>query len=216
MIIRQFKILKVPSTLSSRALITARNKFRALQSLYTQGLPIPLTWLVASRIKPDFVADEMPYPIVLKLLSGTQGVGVMRVMDSKDAIPIIDTLYELDQLICIQKFLENPGEDIRAFIVDGQVVAAMKRIAPPGEWRCNFHAGAKVVAYKLNSEEKEITIRSAKALEAGIAGVDMIQTKDGPYVIEVNVSPGFEGLLSATGINAADAIANYAIKIGKR
>ncbi|MFB0558295.1 MAG: RimK family alpha-L-glutamate ligase [Candidatus Bathyarchaeia archaeon] len=216
MVIKQFEMLNVPTTLSSHALVTCRNKFLALQILSARGLPVPPTWLIASRIERDFVAEEIPYPIVLKLLSGTQGVGVMRVADRMDSIPIIDALYELDQIICIQKFLKNPGEDIRVFIVDGQVLAAMKRIAPPGEWRCNFHTGAKVEAYKLNTEEEEITIQAAKALDACIAGVDIIQAKDGPYLIEVNVSPGFEGLLSATEINAADAIADYAIKIGKR
>jgi ribosomal protein S6--L-glutamate ligase len=216
MMIKQFETLKVPTTLSSYALFNARNKFRASQILCTQGLPIPPTWLIASQIKPSFVAKEMTCPIVIKLLSGTQGVGVIRVMDSKDAVPIVDTLDELDQLICIQKFLENPGEDIRVFIVDDRVVATMKRIAPQGEWRCNIHLGAKSVPYKLNSEEEEIAIKAARAFHAGVAGVDMIQTEDGPYVIEVNVSPGFKGLLSATGVNAADAIADYAITIGKR
>jgi len=216
MIIKQFETLKVPTTLSSFALVNARNKFRASQILYTQGLPIPPTWLIASQIKPSFIAKEMTCPIVIKLLSGTQGVGVIRVMDSKDAVPIVDTLDELDQLICIQKFLENPGEDIRVFIVDSQVVAAMKRCAPQGEWRCNIHLGAKSVPHKLNFEEEEIAIKAAEAFHAGVAGVDMIPTKDGPYVIEVNVSPGFKGLLSATGVNAADTIADYAIRIGKR
>jgi ribosomal protein S6--L-glutamate ligase len=214
-VIKQFETLKVPTTLSSYALVNARNKFRASQLLHTRGLPIPPTWLIASQIKPSFIAKEMTSPIVIKLLSGTQGVGVIRVTDSKDAVPIVDTLNELGQLICIQKFLENPGEDIRAFIVDGEVIASMKRIAPQGEWRCNIHLGAKPVPYKLNSEEEEIAIKAAEAIHAGVAGVDMIKTEDGPYVIEVNVSPGFKGLLSATGMNAADAITDYAIRIGK-
>lgn len=215
-IIRQFEIAGVPSTLSSQGLINARNKFRALQSLSSAGVPIPPTWLVASRLKPGLITKEMDFPIVIKLLSGTQGVGVIRVRSIEDAIPTIDALNELDQRICIQKYLENPGEDVRAFIVDEQVVAAMKRIAPPDDWRANIHAGGKGVAYELNPSEAEIAINAAKALDVGVAGVDMIQTEYGTYVIEVNVSPGFEGLLAATKVNASDAIAEYAIRIAKK
>lgn len=215
-IIRHFEILGVPTTLSSRGLMNARDKFRTLQDLSTAGIPIPPTWLVASRIRHEFVTEELPFPVVIKLLSGTQGIGVIRVQSAIDAISIVDALDELDQRVCIQKYLENPGEDIRAFIVDGGVVAAMKRIAPPNDWRANIHAGGKGVTYELTSEEEEIVIKAARALDVGVAGVDMIQTDEGTYVIEVNVSPGFEGLLSATGVNAAEAIADYAMRIAKR
>lgn len=214
-IIRQYEMLGVPTTLSSHGLINARNKFRALQTLSIYGIPIPTTWLLASRVTP-MIIKEMDFPVVLKLLSGTQGIGVIRVRDKRDAIPIIDALDELGQIICIQKFLENPGEDIRAFIVDKEVVAAMKRIAPTDDWRANIHAGGRGVSYKLTPEEERMAIKAAEALDVGVAGVDMIQTDDGAYIIEVNVSPGFEGLLSATGVNAADAIAEYAVKIAKR
>ena len=141
-------MLGMPTTLSSHGLINARNKFRALQTLSTHGIPIPPTLLLASRIKPKVINEEMDFPAVIKLLSGTQGIGVMKVSDSKDAIPIIDTLDELGQVVCIQKFLENPGEDIRAFVVDGRLIAAMKRVAPPDDWRTNIHLGQK--CFRMN------------------------------------------------------------------
>jgi ribosomal protein S6--L-glutamate ligase len=161
------------------------------------------------------IKEKMNFPIIIKLLSGTQGIGVMRVNNEKDAIPIVDTLNELNQLILIQKYLENNGEDIRAFVVDGRVIAAMKRISPENDWRANIHAGGKGVAYDLTEEEEEIALKSTEVLGTGIAGVDLIQTPEGPRLIEINVSPGFRGLLAATGINAADAIADYAVNLAK-
>jgi ribosomal protein S6--L-glutamate ligase len=151
----------------------------------------------------------------MKLLSGTQGVGVMRVRDVKEAGPIIDTLSELDQMICLQRFLPNPGEDIRVFLVGGQVVAAMKRRAPPNEWRSNIHMGGIGIAHEPTTEEVETATKAAEAVAVEIAGVDLITVDNQPYVIEVNASPGFKGLLSATGINAASSIADYAISRAK-
>jgi ribosomal protein S6--L-glutamate ligase len=216
MILNHFAILQVPTTLSSDALVTARNKFRALQTLATRGVPIPPTRLIASRVPSSVLARELPYPIVIKLLSGTHGIGVMRVMENLDVAQIIDTLCELNQPVCLQKYLDNPGEDIRAFIVDSQVVATMKRVAPPGEWRSNIHLGAKAVPYTLGPDEEELAIQAAEAIHAGVAGVDLISTPEGLYVIEVNASPGFRGLMSVSGVNVADAIVDYAIRLGKK
>jgi len=125
-------------------------------------------------------------------------------------------LSELDQMICLQKFLPNPGEDIRVFIVNGEVVAAMKRRAAPNEWRSNIHMGGIGIAHKPSTQESETAIKAAEAVEIEIAGVDLITVEHQPYVIEVNASPGFRGLLSATGINAANNIADYAISHAKR
>jgi ribosomal protein S6--L-glutamate ligase len=215
-VLRHFERIGIPSTLSSRGLIHARNKFMAVQELINSGIPFPTSWLAASRMKTGTIKQKMKFPIIIKLLSGTQGIGVMRVESEENAIPIIDTLTELDQLILIQKYLEDNGEDIRAFVVDEQVVASMKRISPEGDWRANIHAGGKGVAYTLTEEEEEIVIKSTKVLDTGIAGVDIIQTPDGPMLIEVNVSPGFKGLLEATGVNVADSIAEYAIRLAKK
>jgi ribosomal protein S6--L-glutamate ligase len=211
MLLKQFELMHIPSTLSITGLITARNKYLALQALYGAGVRIPESVLIASRNKNEEPMEYLSPPLVMKLLSGTQGVGVMRVRDAKEAGPIIDTLSELDQMICLQKFLPNPGEDIRVFVTDGEIVGAMKRKAAPHEWRSNIHMGGHGVAHKPSRAEAETAIKAAEAVGVEIAGVDLISVENKPYVIEVNASPGFRGLLEATGINAAEKIAEYAV-----
>ena len=215
MLLKQFELMKIPSTLSIQGLTTARNKYLTLQALHASGVRIPESVLIASRNKTEEPTEYLSPPLVMKLLSGTQGVGVMRVRDVKEAGPIIDTLSELDQMICLQKFLPNPGEDIRVFLVDGRVVAAMKRKAAPNEWRSNIHMGGIGMAHKPTTHEAEAATKAAEAVAVEIAGVDLITVDSQPYVIEVNASPGFRGLLSATGINAAHSIADYAISKAK-
>ncbi len=214
--LNHLEILGIPTTLSKAALVLARNKFLALQELRRANVRIPTSILLGSRFKVGDLIDRLPPPFVMKLLSGTQGVGVMKVDNAKDAGPIVDTLVELKQLICAQRYLENPGEDIRAFVVGQHIVAAMRRIAPPHEWRSNIHLGGMGVAHHLTTEQEETAIRAASALNVEIAGVDMIQAADATYVIEVNVSPGFRGLLKATGVDASESIADYALEKAKR
>jgi ribosomal protein S6--L-glutamate ligase len=215
MLLKQFELMQIPSTLSITGLITARNKYLTLQALHAARVRIPESVLIASRNKNEEPTEYLSPPLVMKLLSGTQGIGVMRVRDAKEAGPIIDTLSELDQMICLQKFLPNPGEDIRVFVTDGEIVAAMKRKAAPHEWRSNIHMGGHGVAHKPSKAEAETAIRAAEAVGVEIAGVDLISVENKPYVIEVNASPGFRGLLEATGINAAEEIARYAIAKAK-
>lgn len=214
MVLKHFELMKLPSTLSMNGLLTARNKYLALQALQAAHVRIPESVLIASRNRneePEYLSP----PLVMKLLSGTQGIGVMRVRDIKEAGPIIDTLAELDQIICLQKFLPNPGEDIRVFVTNGEVVGAMKRKAAPHEWRSNIHIGGHGVPHKPTKAETETAIKGAEAVGVEIAGVDLISVENEPYVIEVNASPGFRGLLEATGINAAGKIAEYAIAKAK-
>jgi len=215
MLLKQFELMKIPSTLSIQGLTTARNKYLTLQALHASGVSIPESVLIASRNKTEEPTEYLSPPLVMKLLSGTQGVGVMRVRDVKEAGPIIDTLSELDQMICLQKFLPNPGEDVRVFTVSGQVVAAMKRQAAPNEWRSNIHMGGRGIPHKPSPEETEIAIKAAESVGVEISGVDLITVDKKPFVIEVNASPGFKGLLAATGINAATSIAQYAISKAK-
>jgi len=215
MILKQFELMKLPSTLSLNGLLTARNKYLALQALHGAGVKIPESVLIASRNKNEEPSEYLSPPLVMKLLSGTQGIGVMRVGDAKEAGPIIDTLSELDQMICLQKFLPNPGEDIRVFVIDGKIIGAMKRKAAPHEWRSNIHIGGQGIPHKPSVAETETSIKAAEAVGVEIAGVDLISVDEDPYVIEVNASPGFRGLLGATGINAAEEIAKYAIAKSK-
>jgi ribosomal protein S6--L-glutamate ligase len=216
MLLKHFELMKIPSTLSMTGLLTARNKYVTLQALHAAGVTIPESVLIASRNKSEEPAEYLSPPLVMKLLSGTQGVGVMRVRDVKEAGPIIDTLSELDQMICLQKFLPNPGEDIRVFVIGGEIVGAMKRKAAPHEWRSNIHMGGQGVSHKPSRAEAETSVRAAEAVGVEVAGVDLISVGDEPYVIEVNASPGFRGLLAATGVNAADRIAEYALKKARR
>jgi ribosomal protein S6--L-glutamate ligase len=215
MILKHFELMKLPSTLSMNGLLTARNKYLALQTLHGAGVKIPESVLIASRNKNEEPTEYLSPPLVMKLLSGTQGIGVMRVRDAKEAGPIIDTLSELDQMICLQKFLPNPGEDIRVFVIDGEIIGAMKRKAAPHEWRSNIHIGGRGIPHKPSKAEAETSVKAAEAVGVEIAGVDLISVDEDPYVIEVNASPGFRGLLAATGINAAEEIAKYAIAKSK-
>ncbi|MGD0176838.1 MAG: RimK family alpha-L-glutamate ligase [Candidatus Bathyarchaeia archaeon] len=216
MLLKHFELMEIPSTLSMNGLLTARNKYLALQALHAAGVKIPESVLIASRNKSEEPTEYLSPPLVMKLLSGTQGIGVMRVRDAKEAGPIIDTLSELDQMICLQKFLPNPGEDIRVFVIDKEIVGAMKRKAAPHEWRSNIHIGGQGIPHKPSKAEAETAVRAAEAVGVEIAGVDLISVDGEPYVIEVNASPGFRGLLAATGLNAAEKIAEYAVKKSKR
>lgn len=216
LILRQFELMGVPTTLSMKGLLHARNKYLALQALHSSHVRIPPSMLIASRVRSDEVSEYMFPPIVMKLLSGTQGIGVMRVSSLEEAGPIIDTLTELDQLICLQKYLPNPGEDIRVFVLGDRAFAAMKRKAAAHEWRSNIHMGGRGLPHELTDQEEQTALAAAASLEVGIAGVDMIATKGVPHVIEVNASPGFRGLLEATGRNAAEAIVDFAVAKAKR
>ncbi|MGA2460368.1 MAG: RimK family alpha-L-glutamate ligase [Candidatus Bathyarchaeia archaeon] len=216
MLLKHFELMGIPSTLSKEGLLTARNKYLALQALYAAHVKIPESVLIASRNKNEEPTEYLSPPLVMKLLSGTQGIGVMLVRDVKEAGPIIDTLSELDQMICLQKFLPNPGEDIRVFIAGGEIVGAMKRKAAAHEWRSNIHMGGHGIPHKPTQVEAETAVKAAQAVGVEIAGVDLISVESEPYVIEVNASPGFRGLLAATGVNAADRIAAYAVSKAKR
>lgn len=211
MLLRQLEIMGLPATLSDEALIVARNKFLALQALHEARVPVPRTVLLASRPTPMEAKALVPYPAVLKILSGTQGIGVMRVRDQDETASIVDTLNMFGEVVCLQEFIPNPGIDIRAFVIGDRVIASMKRVAPLWEWRANIHLGAKGLPVELDDHSKEVAVRASRAVGLEISGVDMIMSRGESYVLEVNASPGFRGLLQATGVNAADAIVDYAV-----
>jgi ribosomal protein S6--L-glutamate ligase len=212
MLLRQFELMGMKTTLSSEALITARNKFLALQSLREAQVPIPRSILLASR--PDVVeaAHFVHYPAILKILSGTQGIGVMRVKSFEETAAIVDTMKFFGEVMLLQEYIPNPGIDIRAFVVGGQVIGSMKRVAQMHEWRSNIHLGAKGMPVELDDHARDIAVRASRAVGLEISGVDMIFRGDEPVVLEVNASPGFRGLLLATHVNAADAIVDYAVE----
>jgi ribosomal protein S6--L-glutamate ligase len=216
LLLNHLSLMGVSTTLNAQGLSTARNKFATMQRLRAAGLRIPESFLVASKIKAGDVIERSPPPLVLKLLSGTQGVGVMKVEKVSDVGPIIDTLVELKQLILIQSFIPNPGEDVRMFVVGEEVVGAMVRKASPNEWRSNIHLGGKGIPYSNSEAEAEMAVKAAKAVGVEIAGIDMIMSKDGPYFIEVNASPGFKGLMKAADIDVPGKIIEYAVGKAKK
>jgi ribosomal protein S6--L-glutamate ligase len=203
--------MHLKTTLSSEALITARNKFLALQSLREAHVPIPRSILLASRPDVMEAAHFVHYPAILKILQGTQGIGVMRVKSFEETASIVDTMRSFGQVMLLQEYIPNPGIDIRALVVGDRVVGSMKRVAQMHEWRSNIHLGAKGVSIELDDHAKEVAVRASKAVGLEISGVDMVFRGDEPVVLEVNASPGFRGLLQATHINAAEAMVEYAV-----
>lgn len=207
-VIRQFENQGVFTTLGSDPLHKVRDKFTCLQLLEGQGIPIPKTSFIAhSETIPVMLRQIQPYPVIIKLISGTQGMGVMLAESEQNAISILEAFHATGEQVMVQQFIrEAKGQDIRAFVIDGKVVAAMKRIARPGEFRSNLHRGGTSVSIKLSSTEEEIAVRSAAALGLSIAGIDMLQSDEGPLVLEVNASPGLEGIEATTAVNIAREI----------
>ncbi len=196
---------------SSLGIIRSRDKLRALQILSRHDLGIPPTEFVR-RQKDVLPAIERVggAPVIIKLIEGTQGVGVILAETIKVAEAIVETLQSAKQNVLIQKFVaESKGKDVRAFAVGGQVVAAMRRVAQGQEFRSNVHRGGKAEAVNLTPAYEQAAIRAAQIMGLRIAGVDMLEGTDGPQIMEVNSSPGLEGIEGATGVDVAGAIINY-------
>ncbi len=208
---RQFEMRKVFTANESQAIIRSRDKLRSLQILSRASIGLPKTVFTNYSKNVEEIFSEIgSFPLIIKLLEGTQGIGVVLAENRNAASSVIESFHGLKARIIVQEFIkEAKGADIRAFVVDGRVVGAMKRQAKEGEFRSNLHRGGKAEVIKLSREEKEIAIASAKALGLGVAGVDMLQSKRGPLVMEVNSSPGLEGIEKATGINIAGKIIEY-------
>jgi len=207
-IIRQFELMGVYTATNSDALLRSRDKLRCLQLLSTAGLGMPKTaFSDHSGSSEDLIQAVGGCPIVIKLLSGTHGMGVVLAATKQEAISVIDAFSSLKERVMVQEFIkEASGTDIRAFVVDGKVVAAMKRRAQPGEFRSNLHRGATAIAIKLTAEEERTALEAARILGLKVAGVDMLPSDRGPLVLEVNPSPGLEGISKTTGVNVAAKI----------
>lgn len=210
-IIRQFEMQKVFTATSSLALVRSRDKLRATQILSRHGIGIPTT---AFAKKPGDVENLIRQvggpPLIVKLLEGTQGLGVVLAETRKAAKSVIEAFYGLSANILVQEFIsEAGGSDVRAFVIDGKVVAAFKRQGKEGEFRSNLHRGGSGELIKLNRAEKTAAINAAKALGLSIAGVDMLQSKRGPLILEVNSSPGLKGVEAATKVDVAGKIIEY-------
>ena len=210
-VVRQFEMMKIFTAVESQALMRSRDKLRSLQLLARAGLGMPKTAFAYDTKDIDNLINQVgDAPVVIKLLEGTQGIGVILAETHQVAKSVIEGFLSVDVNILVQEFIhEAGGADIRAFVVDGQIVGAMKRQGAEGEFRSNLHRGGKASVLKLTPEEKSTAIKAAKKLGLGIAGVDMLQSKRGPLIMEVNSSPGLEGIEGATGVDIAGKIIEY-------
>jgi len=210
-VLRQFEQMGVCCANSSSAIARSRDKLQAMQILSRHDIGIPPTAFV--RDKGEILSAIRRVggtPVIIKLLEGTQGVGVILAESVKIAKAIIETLQSARQNVLIQKFVaESKGRDIRAFVVGDRVVAAMRRTAEGDEFRSNVHQGGKAEKVELDEEYVQTALKAAQILGLGVAGVDMLEGKDGPQVMEVNSSPGLEGIEGASGVAVADAIIEY-------
>lgn len=212
-VVRQFEMMKIFTAVESQALVRSRDKLRSLQILARAGIGIPKTAFASSPKEKDIdnvIESIGGAPCIIKLLEGTQGIGVILADNHKAAKSVIEAFMKIKANMLVQEFIkEAGGADIRVFIVDGQIVGAMKRQAKDGEFRSNLHRGGSASVIQLSSEERATAIKSVKKLGLGIAGVDLLQSKRGPLVMEVNSSPGLEGIEGATGIDIAGKIIEY-------
>ena len=217
-IVKQFELNGIFSTARALGIIRARNKVRTLQIMSRKQIPIPETLF---SINPDNIEEQIKIlggtPVVIKLQEGTHGLGVILAETKKSAKSIIDTFYKMNTSILIQKFIsEANGEDIRIFVVGGQVVASMKRMSPVEEFRSNVHRGAETEVVQITEKEKHIALEAAKNLGLGVAGIDLIRSQKGPLLLEVNASPGLHGIETTTGINVAKEIVRYVEKQARK
>jgi ribosomal protein S6--L-glutamate ligase len=210
-VVRQFEMAGIYSVNESQAISRSRDKLQSLQLLSRAGVGLPTTGFAhATQDIGGLLKVAGGPPVVVKLLEGTQGLGVVLAETTKAAESVIGAFRQLDANILVQEYIkEAGGADIRAFVVGGRVVAAMKRQAPPGEFRSNLHRGGTAAAIKLSPIERSMAIRAAKTMELNVAGVDLIQSSEGPLVIEVNSSPGLEGIETASGVDVAGEIIEF-------
>lgn len=210
-VVRQFEQMDVFCANSSLGIISSRDKLRSLQILSRHAIGIPPTTFVRDQ------KDVLPAiqrvggaPVIIKLLEGTQGIGVILAETEKNAEAIIETLQSTKQNVLVQKFVaESKGRDVRALVIGNHVVAAMRRVAVGNEFRSNVHRGGRTEPLELTDEYKQTAVRAAQILGLRVAGVDMLESNDGPQVMEVNSSPGLDGIESCTQLNLAGSIIDY-------
>ncbi len=210
-VVRQFEMMGAFTTTESESLVRSRDKLRSLQVLSRAKIGLPKTVFTNySRDVSGVIKQVGGTPLVIKLLEGTQGVGVVLAETNNAAESVIEAFNGLQARVIVQEFIEEAkGGDIRAFVVDGHVVGAMKRQGKEGEFRSNLHRGGSAEVVELTDEEEIAAVKATKAMGLGVAGVDMLQSARGPLILEVNSSPGLEGIEKATGKDIAKTIIRY-------
>lgn len=210
-VVRQFEMMKVFSTVESQALVRSRDKLRSLQILARSGVGMPKTVFTNDSTEVRKIIELVGGPpLIVKLLEGTQGVGVILAPTFQAAESIIQAFHSMETRVIVQEYIEEAkGEDIRAFVVDGKVVGAMKRKGKEGEFRSNLHRGGSGTLIELSPEERKTALIAAESMGISVAGVDLLQSKRGPLALEVNSSPGLQGIEAATGKNIAGEIVEF-------
>lgn len=212
-VIRQFEMMNVFTALNSNALLRSRDKLRSMQLLSRESIDFPKTFY--TNMNSSLEAEEIlefvgGAPIVVKVLEGTQGVGVMLLETKMAAISVIQAMHSLHAKIMVQEYIkEAGGKDLRVLIVNNKVVGAMVREGKEGDFRSNLHRGGTATQAKLSKEERFVALQACKAMGLQVAGVDLIRSDRGPLVLEVNSSPGLEGIEAATGVNIAESIIKF-------
>ena len=210
-VVRQFEMMGVFSANPSQAIVRSRDKLRSMQIMARHGVGLPKTAFTNySKEEKNLVEQVGGAPLIIKLLEGTQGLGVVLAETRKAAQSVIEAFHGLKARILVQEFIkESKGVDIRVFVVNGQVIGAMRRQGKEGEFRSNLHRGGTASVVRLKREEKTMAIMAAKSMGLYVAGVDMLQSERGPLVLEVNSSPGLEGIEKYTGKDIAGSIIDY-------
>ena len=213
-VVRQFELMGAFSAVTSQAIVRSRDKLRSLQILSKNGLGMPKTAFTnfSKGGEKQLIEQVSGAPVIIKLLEGTQGLGVVLAETTKAAQSVVEAFHGLKARIIVQEYIkEAKGSDIRAFVVNGKVVGAMKRQGAEGEFRSNLHRGGVATVIKLSRAEKQAALNAAEALGLDVAGVDMLQSARGPLILEVNSSPGLEGIEGATGVNVAAEIIKFVV-----
>ena len=210
-VVRQFEMMGVYTVNESVAIARSRDKLRSLQLLSRKGIGLPVTGFAHSTMyTQDLIDLAGGAPLVIKLLEGTQGIGVVLAETNNAAESVIEAFKGLKQNILVQEFIkEADAKDIRCFVVGGEVVASMMRTGKQGDFRSNIHRGGKAEQIKITPEERSTAIRAAKVMGLNVAGVDILRSNHGPVVMEVNSSPGLEGIEAASGKNVAEYIITF-------
>ncbi len=216
-VVRQFEMIGVYSVNESVAITRSRDKLRSLQLLARKGIGLPVTGFAHStKYTTDLITMVGGTPVVVKLLEGTQGIGVVLAETDSAAESVIEAFRGMDANILVQQFIhEAKGSDLRCLVVGDRVVASMRRVGKEGEFRANLHRGGYAEKARITPEERTTAVHSARVMGLNVAGVDLLRTNNGPVVIEVNSSPGLEGIERASGSDIATAIIEYIEKHAK-
>lgn len=211
-VVRQFDLMGVPVLNGAVAIARSRDKLRALQLLTRRNIDVPITVCARSPAGIDAALGLVGgCPAIVKLQQGTQGIGTMIAETSQAVHSLLETLWAMGQDIVLQEYVrESKGRDVRAIVVGDRVIAAMRRVAKPGEFRSNLHRGGKGDALRLPPAYRNTAIRAARVMGLEVAGVDMLEARQKPKILEINSSPGLEGIERASGVDIAGAIIDYA------